>query len=405
MRDLDDVFGQLDRMPAPDMRGEAGRRIGDREMPMPSLGMGRGSQVATIVVALLVFTAAAAFAWRIASNHGARPAATPTATPTPTPSVSVVAATKVYFAWPGEITEIDLATGSTQTFTVHDLGAGDPPVYLARLGDRLAYWGYNGASTFDPRHPGAATDSTDSIARGSLIFVPSATPGRIWAIWKDEAASTPYRFEFSQLREIDADGSVTVEGPAHGGDWLDGAVTAGALLETKDGLIVWSPDRAEVVARIPDAPLAAATFHNTVVWCVEHCPQFHLTEITTGDDRIVDPPAGYPWFGAWDGTFSPDGSIFAVPVSSTPRSGPGSASALALVDIASGSITGIVPGSETTAGCCDLSWDSTGRRLYFARYETSNGTEGWRLSYWDVGATISVDTGLGVPHAVGMVAG
>jgi hypothetical protein len=398
MRDLDDVFGQLDRMPAPDVRGEARRRIGDREPPMPSLGMGPSSQVATIVVALLVFAAAAAFAWRIASNHGTRPAATPT--PTPTPSV-FAAASKVYFAWPGEITEVDVATGNTQTFTVHDLGAGDPPVYLARLGDRLAYWG-DGASTFDPQHPDKVTAS---IAPGSLIFVPSATPGRIWAIWKDEAASTPYRFEFSHLEEIDADGTVTAEGPAHGGDWLDGAVSAGVLLEARDGLIVWDPERGEVVARIPDASSAAATFHNTVVWCVEHCPQFHLTEITTGDDRIVDPPAGYPWFVTWDGTFSPDGSTFAVPVSSTPRSGPGSARAVALVDVASGSVTGIVPGSETTAGCCDLSWDSTGGRLYFARYEASDGTEGWRLSYWDVGAATAVDTGLGVPDAVAMVAG
>ena len=399
MRDLDDVFGQLDRMPVPDVRGEARRRVGDRETPMPSLGMGRASQLATIVVALLVFTAAAAFAWRIVSNHGTRPAAT--ITPTPTPSVSVVAASKVYFAWPGEITEVDVATGSAQTSTVHDLGGGDPPVYLARLGDRLAFWG-NGASTFDPRHPDAATSS---IARGSLIFVPSATPGRIWAIWKDEAASTPYRFEFDHLREIDADGNVTVEGPAHGGDWLDGAVTAGVLLETHDGLIVWDPERAEVVARIPDAASSAATFGNTVVWCVEHCPQFHLTEITTGDDRIVDPPAGYPWFAAWDGTFSPDGSTFAVPVSSSPRTGPGSPRAVALVDVASGSVSGIVPGSETTAGCCDLSWDSTGARLYFARYEASGGTERWRLSYWDVGASAPVDTGLSVSHAVGMVAG
>jgi hypothetical protein len=399
MRDLDDVFKQLDRMPAPDVRAEARRRMGDDERPMPSLGMSRTSQVATIVVAILVFTAAAAFAWRIASNHGARPA--DSNTPPPTPSVSVVAASTVYFAWPGEITEVDVATGNTKTFTVHDLGGGDPPVYLTRLGGRLAYWG-NGASTFDPQHP---SEAATSIARGSLIFVPSATPGRIWAIWKDEAASTPYRFEFSHLREIDGDGTVTAEGPAHGGDWLDGAVTAGVLLETKEGLIVWNPDRAEVVARIPDAPSAAATFDNTVVWCVEHCPQVHLTEITSGDDRIVDPPAGYPWFAAWDGTFSPDGSTFAVPVSSTPRTGPGSASAVALVDVASGSVTGIIPGSDTTAGCCDLSWDSTGERLYVARYEASDGTEGWRLSYWDVGATTSVDTSLGVPHAVGMVAG
>jgi hypothetical protein len=398
MREFDEFFGQLDTMLVPDVRGDAQRRKGDHEPPMLALGMGRASQVATIVMAFLVFLAAATFAWRVASTHGARPASTAT----PTPSVVAVApASKVYFAWPGEITEVDVATGSTHTSTVHDLGGGDPPVYLARLGDRLAFWG-NGVSTFDPRHPDAATNS---IARGSLIFVPSATPGRIWAIWKDEAASTPYRFEFDHLREIDADGNVTVEGPAHGGEWLDGAVTAGVLLESEDGLIVWDPERSEVVARIPDAPSSAATFGNTVVWCVQHCPQFHLTEITTGDDRIVDPPAGYPWFAAWDGTFTPDGSTFAVPVSSTPGSGPDSAGAVALVDVASGSVIGIVPGSETTASCCDLSWDSTGGRLYFARYETSDGTDRWRLSYWDVGATSSVDTGVLVPHTVAMVAG
>jgi hypothetical protein len=399
MRDLDQLLATLDTISTPDVRGEAQRRLDDPEPPMPPLGRGRGSRIATIVVAFLVFAAAAAFAWRAASTSGARPAATGSpsvVTAAPVPPVSTV-----YFAWPGEITEVDVSTGTKHTVNAPGLSAGDPQVYLARLGHKLAYWGSGGTHILrldDLDGP------SEDVAADSLIFVPSATPGRIWAVWKNEAASTPYHFEFDRLREIDADGTVTVDGVAHGDSWLDGAVTSGVLLETHDGLIVWDPEAAEIVARLP-ASSAAATYDDTVVWCDNHCPELHFTDVATGDEKVIPALPSYGVFNAWDGQFSPDGSTFAVPISSTSGAGPGRQSAVALVDVASGTVTGIVPDSATDAGCCRLSWDSTGGRLYMARYENDGAPQGWRLWYWDVGASSSVDAGIEVDESVAMVSG
>jgi hypothetical protein len=397
MRDLNELFGTLDTIPAPDVRVGAQGRLADAERPTPPFGGGRGNRAVVIAVAFLVFVAAAAYAWRAVSTTGSSPATStiPSATEAPVPPSS-----RVFFAWPGQIIAVDVATGATDTVSVPTLHAGDPQVYLARIGDRLAYWGYD-IYTLDPEHLDAPPVK---IANGSWFFVPSATPGRIWAVWRDDRSSTPYHFFFDHLREIDSTGNVTVDGTAHGDSWMDGAVSAGVLLETRDGLTVWDPEAGKVVAQL-NASSAAATFGNTVVWCDNHCPQLHLTDVITGEDRTIDPPIGYLVFSAWDGVFTPDGSTFAVPVSSTPHPGPGGTQAVALIDVATGSVTGLVPGSASNAGCCQLSWDSTGQRLDIARYESNGKTEGWRLSYWDVGSSSTVEVPVELPHSVAMVAG
>jgi hypothetical protein len=199
------------------------------------------------------------------------------------------------------------------------------------------------------------------------------------------------------------DGTVRVDGVADGDAWMDAAVSAGVVMETKDGLIVWDPNSGSVVARIPGAPSAAATFDNTIVWCDSYChPSMHFTDIITGNTSAVDPPPDYPFFYAWGGAFSPDGSTFAVPVWSAPHGGP---RAMAVVDVSTGSVTGLVPGSATNEGCCDLSWDSTGQRLYYASFGSSDGSDQWHLSYWEVGSGASVDVDVTVPRSTAMVAG
>jgi hypothetical protein len=74
MRDLDELFGTLDAMPAPDVSKQARARLGDPEPPMPPLRGGRGNKPVAIVVAFLVFAAAAAFAWHAATTTGTQPA-------------------------------------------------------------------------------------------------------------------------------------------------------------------------------------------------------------------------------------------------------------------------------------------------------------------------------------------
>jgi len=57
-----------------------------------------------------------------------------------------------------------------------------------------------------------------------------------------------------------ADGAVTAQGAAHGDAWMDGAVSSGVVFETNDGLLVWDPVGARVVARLPAQPPLAASF-------------------------------------------------------------------------------------------------------------------------------------------------
>ncbi|MDP9222365.1 MAG: hypothetical protein M3P18_00635, partial [Actinomycetota bacterium] len=274
MRDLDELFGTLDAISAPDVRELAEGRLADADRPTPPLGSGRGNRAVVIVVAFLVFAAAAAYVWRAFSTTGSQPATS--MTPSTVTEAPVPPGSKVFFAWPGQITVVDVATGTTEMVKVPNLGAGDPPFFLERIGDRLAYWGYD-TYTLDPEHLDAPPVK---IADGSWFFVPSATPGRVWAVWKNEKSSTPYDFVFDHLREIDSSGTVTVDATAPGEGWLDGAVSAGPVLQTRDDLIVWDPVAGKVVARL-NAPSAAATFGNTIMWCDNHCPQLHITDVIT----------------------------------------------------------------------------------------------------------------------------
>jgi hypothetical protein len=294
------------------------------------------------------------------------------------------------------VTELNVATGASDTVSVPQLGAGDAPYFLARIGDRLILWGYD-IYSLDPND---LHTPPVKIADGSWFFVPSANPDRIWVIWKNEKASTPYHFLFSRVREMTAGGAVTAQGPAHGDAWLDGAVSSGVVFETNDGLLVWDPLSHRVVARLPSQPPLAASFGDTVVWCQSLCEQVHFTNVGTRNDVKVDSPPGFPYFHPWGGVFSPDGSTFAAPVWSRPDPGWHGHRAVALIDVGAGKVIGLVPGSAQEAGCCELSWDPTGTRLFFAQYDRDH----WTLRYWDVGSAAAVEVDFSLRDSFAMVA-
>ena len=57
------------------------------------------------------------------------------------------------------------------------------------------------------------------------------------------------------------------QGRAYGDWWLDGAIRAGPVFETRQGLAVWDPQHERVLGRIRGSATMAASFGNTVVWC------------------------------------------------------------------------------------------------------------------------------------------
>lgn len=282
------------------------------------------------------------------------------------------AGTRVFFAWINQLTVVDVSAGTSQTVHVPELAAGDPPYFIARRGDDLVFWGYS-TYALDAADP---TADPVTLADDSWYFVPSARPDRVWVVIRDEAESTPQHYVFSGVREITTEREITAEGPAMGDAWMDGAVDAGVVFESRDGLVVWDPIEREVIRRFGTGPMAAS-HGNTVVWCGDWCRELHFTDVLTGADRTVQPPDGFDRFDGWGGEFTPDGRLFAVPVGNPARNeGPG---AVALFDVAVG-VVEIIQGSEQERGVPTISWDPSGTRLFIAA-ATKQGHE---LRYFDV---------------------
>jgi hypothetical protein len=293
----------------------------------------------------------------------------------PAQATTTEAGTRIVFAWAGELTAVDIEAGTSDTVEVPVLASGN----LVRRGNHLVF---SGDSTTYALDAGTLTADPLVIADDSWFFVPSASPDRVWVVVRDEARSTASHFFFSEVREITAKGEVTATGPAMGKAWMDGAVEAGVVFESNDDLVVWDPIDQQVVRSFGNPPMAAS-HGNLVVWCDAWCPELHLTDVLSGADRTVEPPAGYDRFDGWDGEFTPDGGLFAVPVGNPPRyEGAGAA---AIVDVATGDV-GVIPGSEEEDGIPGLTWDPTGTRLFLVL-----GRHGrFELRYFDIGADRAV---------------
>jgi hypothetical protein len=78
MGDLNELFANLDVLPATDVREEARRRLADPDKPTPPLRGGRGHRAIVIAVAFVVFIPAAALAWRAVRATSPRPDASVT---------------------------------------------------------------------------------------------------------------------------------------------------------------------------------------------------------------------------------------------------------------------------------------------------------------------------------------
>ncbi len=78
MRDLDELFGTLDEVPAPDVHEHGRSRLAHVDQPMPPFGNAPARRLGTIAVALLVFLVPALYVWQGARSH------TPVASVSPT---------------------------------------------------------------------------------------------------------------------------------------------------------------------------------------------------------------------------------------------------------------------------------------------------------------------------------
>jgi hypothetical protein len=140
MRDLDELFGTLDRVPAPDVQEHARTRLAHVDPPMPPLGNARARRLGTIAVALLVFLAPALYAWQGARSD--RPVAS--VSPTVTDPLS------------------SIATGWTELPPPPELAGGTASIWT---GTELISWG---GYVSDP------TTEADTYLATGFAFDPSS---------------------------------------------------------------------------------------------------------------------------------------------------------------------------------------------------------------------------------------
>ena len=265
---------------------------------------------------------------------------------------------RLFLAGDSELWVVDTDTQRVRHISVvPELSPGDPPYRILRRGDRLVLWG--GATYV--RNPDLRAPAT-SLADDAGFFIPSAHDDRVWLGIFDPMSNSVV----AAVREMTVTGKVTVpDVKPPGGHWPDGAVSDGLLFSLGGGRVeVWDPVSRRILRRLPIAD-PGPSFGNLVASCGFQCRTLRLTDVHAGNSKVVGLPKGFAEFGVYSGAFSPDGSLFALPVQSTPSfTHPELGIDLAIVDVSRGA-TRIVKSSHVPTGYNLVAWSSLGDTAFF----------------------------------------
>lgn len=260
---------------------------------------------------------------------------------------------------PGTMTLVDVAAGRAERRRVRELGPGDPPYMVAFTGGRVVVFALGRTSTLAPdlHEPGLSLGE-------AWFFVPSATPGRVWlALLKRGQKRTAY---LRGLREVTVNGRTTMARTPRPPRWPLAAVDGGLVMQGRT-LFLWDPVSGRIVRRLPGVfPLAA---HGSLLAsCGRYCPGVYLADARTGERALVRPGRGWKFMETYDGAFSPDGRLLAVPAANR---------RLAVIDVEARTAR-LIPGARIASDYQLLAWASSGW-LYF------NAGRG-RIGAWRPGA-------------------
>jgi hypothetical protein len=218
---------------------------------------------------------------------------------------------------PSTLTVVDAAKSRVTTRELHGLGPGDPPYMITATGGRLVTFTVGRAFSY-----GSSLREPPTPLGKAWFFVPSATPGRVWLALLDNPRTATLR----GLREVTVRGRTTVARTARPPAWPLAALTTGLVIQRKT-LELWDPARGAILDRLPGVfPLAA---HGSLIAsCNDPCPVLHVTDTRSRTDEAIRPGRGFRFQASYDGAFSPDGGLLAVPAKA------GRSARLALVDVA-----------------------------------------------------------------------
>lgn len=230
----------------------------------------------------------------------------------PRPAQTSVGA-RLYLAGDGEMWVVDVATNEVRHREMPELSPGDPPHRIVRRDGKLVAWGYQ-TMVLDPE-----LDSPPSVlASDSWIFIPSALEDRVWVGVLDPDSPETVR-GLQAVREVTVEGEVTVpDTRPPGGRWPVAAVEEGLVFQHEDTLEIWDPRSGEIVRRLPGVFPLAWQGHR-LAWCDAQCQEAHITDFSSGEDRVIPLPQGIFHFQGYEGAFSPDGSLLALVGLTNPR--------------------------------------------------------------------------------------
>jgi hypothetical protein len=241
---------------------------------------------------------------------------------------------------------VDAALRRVRTHRVEELSAGDPPHALAVIGGRVVVYGSQRTSalTLDLAEPAKPLGE-------AWFFVPSATAGRVWLALLDPRSPATVR-ALRAVREVTIGGQTTLAHSARPPHWPLAAVDDGLLLQGKT-LELWQPSSGRIVRRLPGL-FPIATRHALAVTCAQRCRALHVTNTHTGSDVQILPRPGFRFIESYNGAFSPDGKLVAVPaITHHGRA------RVAIVDLSRQRAT-LVRGATLARSYTLMAWSSTG---------------------------------------------
>jgi hypothetical protein len=321
----------------------------------------RNRRAGAAAVGLLLLPGLALGVWLSLRSQQRLPAPLPAATSGP---VAGPGEARLFLAGDRELWVVDVAGGSVRHRRLPQLSPGDPPYRIVRRGNKLVLWSYQ-TLLLDP----AAAAQPRTLVRDSWIFIPSAAPDRIWVGILDPKSPETER-RLAAVREVAVDGRVTVgDVRPPEGRWPVAATSSALAFQSHgsgpgglDQLELWNPRTGKVLRRLP-GEFPVASHGDRLAWCRQRCARLHVTNVATGEDVEVRPPAGAFGFAPYQGVFSPDGKLIAVPVRSD--SAPTTQDPkwrLALVDVEEGTAT-LVQG-PTLQGYVFVDWSPAGTTVF-----------------------------------------
>jgi hypothetical protein len=253
---------------------------------------------------------------------------------------------------PGRLTTVDVEHRRVHVRHLRELAPGDPPYMIAVSGKRLVVYGGDRTYAFGPALREPARDLGES-----WFFVPSATPGRVWLALLDPRSPPTVR-ALRAVREVTVTGRVTVAQSRHPPRWPLAALRSGLVLQGKS-LQLWDPATGRITQRLPGVfPVAARGWR--LVSCTLRCNVLHVSDTRGGTSTVIRPGRGFHFVASYDGAFSPDGRLAAVPA--VDRHGD---QRVALVDLTLRR-AGLVPGARLARDYQLLAWSPRGWLFYNA---------------------------------------